>query len=58
MGLILALVGVVLTVIQGLIGIFGGGPFAFMCGIMGLAIPLGILIYLLQPGVRQAFGQS
>jgi len=55
---ILALVGVVLTVIQGIIGIFSGGPFAFMCGLMGLAIPLAILIYLLQPGVRQAFGQS
>ena len=55
---ILALVGVALTVIQGIIGIFGGGPFAFMCGILGLAIPLAILIYLLQPGVRQAFGQS
>ncbi len=55
---ILALVGVALTVIQGIIGIFSGGPFAFMCGILGLAIPLAILIYLLQPGVRQAFGQS
>ena len=55
---ILALVGVALTVIQGIIGIFGGGPFAFMCGILGLAIPLAILIYLLQPGVRQAFEQS
>ena len=55
---ILALVGVALTVIQGIIGIFSGGPFAFMCGILGLAIPLAILIYLLQPGVRQAFEQS
>jgi len=53
---ILALVGVVLTVVQGIAGILGGGPFAFMCGILGLAIPVGILIYLLRPGIRQAFG--
>lgn len=53
---ILALAGVALTVVQGIAGILGGGPFAFMCGILGLAIPLGILIYLLLPGTRQAFG--
>lgn len=52
----LALASVALTVVQGLVGIFGGGPFAFMCGILGLAIPLGILIYLLLPGIRRAFG--
>jgi len=52
----LALVSVALTVVQGIVGIFGGGPFAFMCGILGLAIPLGILIYLLLPGIRRAFG--
>lgn len=52
----LALVSVALTVVQGLVGIFGGGPFAFMCGLLGLAIPLGILIYLLLPGIRRAFG--
>ena len=53
----LALLGVGLTVIQGILGIVGGGPFAFMCGILGLAIPLGLLIYLLLPGTRQAFGK-
>jgi len=52
----LALVGVGLTVVQGIVGILGGGPFAFMCGILGLAIPVGILIYLLRPGIRQTFG--
>ena len=52
----LALVGVALTVVQGIVGILGGGPFAFMCGILGLAIPVGILIYLLRPGIRQTFG--
>lgn len=55
---ILALVSVALTVVQGIVGIFGGGPFAFMCGILGLAIPLGILIYLLLPGTRRVFGMQ
>jgi hypothetical protein len=54
----LALVSVALTVVQGIVGIFGGGPFALMCGIMGLAIPVGILIYLLRPSIRQAFGMQ
>jgi hypothetical protein len=49
---------VALTVVQGIVGIFGGGPFAFMCGILGLAIPVGILIYLLLPGIRRVFGMQ
>ena len=53
---VLALAGVVLTVVEGVIGIFSGGAFAFMCGILGLMIPALILIYLLLPGTRQAFG--
>lgn len=52
----LALVGVGLTVVQGIAGTLGGGPLAFMCGFLGLIIPLGILIYLLLPGTRRAFG--
>jgi hypothetical protein len=52
----LAIVAVGLTVIQGVIGMFGGGLFAFMCGFLGLLIPAGILIYMLMPKVRQAFG--
>ena len=55
---ILALISVAVTVVQGILGIFGGGPFAFMCGILGLAIPLGILIYLLLPGTRRVFGMQ
>jgi hypothetical protein len=47
---------VVLTVVQGIAGILGSGPFLFMCGVPGLAIPVSILIYLLRPGVQQAFG--
>jgi hypothetical protein len=53
---VLALIGVAVTVIQGIVGVFGGGPFGFMCGILGLLIPAGILVYLLRPGIRQAFG--
>ena len=54
---ILAFVGVAITVVQGIIGIFGGGFFAICCGILGLLIPAGILFYLLRPDVRKAFGK-
>ena len=53
---ILALASVVLTVVEGLIGVFTGGPFGFMCGILGLIIPVIILVYLLLNSTRQAFG--
>jgi hypothetical protein len=52
----LALIGVVITVIEGFIGVFSGGPFGFMCGILGLMIPVLILVYLLLSSTRQAFG--
>lgn len=52
----LALIGVGITVIQGIIGVFSGGPFAFMCGILGLIVPVIILVYLLLSSTRQAFG--
>jgi len=52
---VLALVGVALTVLQGIIGIYNGGALAFMCGSIGLLFPVVILIYLLQPGVRASF---
>jgi len=51
----LALIGVVVTVVEGVLGMLGGGPFALVCGLLGLAIPLGILLYLLRPGVKRAF---
>jgi hypothetical protein len=54
----LTLVGVALTVVEGLLGILGGGPFALACGILGLLVPAGILIYLLMPGTRRAFGMQ
>ena len=54
----LALVAVGLTVITGILGLFGGGLFAFLCGGLGLIIPIIILIYLLRDPVRAAFGVS
>jgi hypothetical protein len=45
------------TVIQGIVGIFGGGLFALCCGGLGLLLPVVIFIYLLRPGVRDAFDQ-
>ena len=52
----LALAGVVLTVVEGFVGVFSGGPFGFMCGILGLMIPVIILVYLLLKSTREAFG--
>ena len=53
---ILALVGVGLTVLEGVIGMFGGGAFGWMCGSLGLIVPIAILVYLLLPGTRRVFG--
>ena len=53
---ILALIGVMLTAVQGVISLFAGGPFGFLCGALGLIIPVIILIYLLRPTMRGAFG--
>ncbi len=55
-GWVLALVGVGITVVSGVLGLFSGGFVAVCCGVIGLLIPAGILYYLLQPEVRQAFG--
>ncbi len=52
----LALVAATLTVIEGIIGLFGGGMFAFICGGIGLIIPVVILVYLLRPPIRALFG--
>ena len=50
-----ALIAVGLTVLQGIVGIFTGGLYAFMCGILTVMIPIAILIYLLLPSTRRAF---
>jgi uncharacterized membrane protein (DUF2068 family) len=51
----LALVGVGLTAVQGLTGLFEG-TFAFICGVLGLLAPVIILVYLLSKDVRKLFG--
>jgi len=53
---VLAVIGVVLTVLQGILGISGGGLFAFICGSLGLIVPAIILFYLLRADIRAAFG--
>jgi len=53
---ILALIGVGLTVVQGVVSMFAGGVFGFMCGGLALIIPVIILIYLLRPTIRGVFG--
>ena len=55
-GWVLALIGIALTVIQGLVNTFTGGVFGFICGSLGLIIPLIILFYLLRADIRIAFG--
>ena len=54
---LLALIGVGVTVVSGVLGLFSGGCVAVCCGIIGLIIPAGIVYYLLQPEVRRAFGR-
>ncbi len=53
---VLAIIAVVLTVLQGILGIFAGGMFAFICGSLGLIVPALILFYLLRSDIRTAFG--
>ena len=53
---ILAIIAVGLTILQGVVGIFAGGTFAFICGSLGLIVPIIILFYLLRADIRTAFG--
>jgi hypothetical protein len=53
---VLAILGLVLTVIQGIAGMFSGGVFAWICGSLGLIVPAIILFYLLRADIRIAFG--
>lgn len=56
-GWLLALIAVGITIIEGLLGIVSGGVWAFLCGSVGIIIPIIIVYYLLKPEVRQAFGR-
>jgi len=53
---VLSLVGLALTVVLGVIGMFAGGTFGFICGSLGLIFPVLILVYLLTKNTRNAFG--
>lgn len=54
---LLALIGIGITVITGILGLFSGGLIAFCCGVLGLVVPAAILFYLMRPDVRRAFGR-
>ena len=54
----LAFLAVALNFAQGVLSMYGGGFFSICCGAFWLLIPLGILIYLLTPGVRRAFEKT
>ena len=51
----LAILAAGLSLVEGLFGVFSGGIFAFICAGFGLIIPIGILIYLLRPHIREEF---
>lgn len=54
---LLAIIAIGLNVVGGVLGMFSGGLWTFCCGVFGLIIPAAILLYLLRPHVRQAFGR-
>ncbi len=54
---LLAMIGVAISVVTGVLGLFSGGLIAVCCGVLGLAVPAAILYYLLRPDVRRAFGR-
>ncbi|HID51897.1 MAG TPA: hypothetical protein EYP41_07670 [Anaerolineae bacterium] len=54
----LSILAVALTLVEGIFGVFSGGIFAFICGGIGLIIPILIFIYLLRPHIRKLFGLS
>lgn len=51
----LAVLAAGLSLVVGIIGVFSGGIFAFICGGIGLIIPIIILIYLFRPHIREEF---
>jgi hypothetical protein len=55
---ILAFLAIALNVVQGGLSVIGGGFLSICCGAFWLLIPLGILLYLLTPGVRRAFNPA
>lgn len=52
----LAVIAVAFSVIQGIVGMLGGTIFVLLCGLLWLAIPLVVLIYLVRGSMRKRFG--
>jgi len=54
----IALFAAGLTIVQGIMGVFGGGGLALICGGIGLIIPVIVVVYLLSGKIRTAFGTN
>lgn len=54
---LLAVIAIGMSVVQGIIGMFSGGIFVFVCGLIWIALPAAILWYLVKPATRKLFGQ-
>jgi hypothetical protein len=52
----LAVVAIGLSVVQGIVGMFGGNTFSLLCGALWLLIPVGVLVYLARASMRKRFG--
>lgn len=52
----LTMLAVGVSVVEGVVGILGGGVFAALCSIMWLLIPLAVLIYMVRPSIQELFG--
>ncbi len=52
----LAVAAVALSIVQGLVGIFGGSTFVILCGVLWLSIPVLMLVYLARSNMRKRFG--
>ena len=51
----LATIAIALNVIQGMLQIFTGGLYGFMCGSIAIILPIIVLVYLLTPSICQVF---
>lgn len=54
----LAVIAIGLSVVQGVVGMFGGSTFALLCGALWLSIPIIVLVYLARGSMRKRFGVS
>ncbi len=54
----LAVLGLGLNVVAGVMGMFSGRLYGFICGSLGLIVPVIVLFYLLKSGTRAAFNMG